>query len=131
MTLLVNLEALSQMLDPAGEKYDPHIPAAGLFVKQLALLAIERLVALCHNEVAPCREKKCAGPEIQAEINRRKPAQQHACPNRNKSVHRHACAATGITCLKSSDRTTHMRSIDPRVGVNEEQILALRRGCAR
>ena len=81
-------------------------------------------------EIAPCSEKKCAGPKIQAEINRRKPAQQHASPNGNKSVHRHSRAASGVTTFQSGDSSTHMRSIDPRVGVNEEQILALRSACA-
>src|SRR5947208_12771886 len=38
------------MLDPAGEKCDLHIRAAGIFVMQLELLEIQRLVALSHNE---------------------------------------------------------------------------------
>ena len=38
------------MLDSAGEKCDLHIRAAGIFVMQLELLEIRRLVALCHNE---------------------------------------------------------------------------------
>jgi len=38
------------MLDSAGEKCDLHIRAAGIFVMQLELLEIQRLVALCHNE---------------------------------------------------------------------------------
>jgi hypothetical protein len=50
MIFSVNLEVLSQMLDPAGEKCDLHIRAAGVFVMQLELLEIRRLVALCHNE---------------------------------------------------------------------------------
>ena len=40
------------MLDPAGEKCDLHIRAAGIFVMQLELLEIQRLVALSHNEGA-------------------------------------------------------------------------------
>ena len=81
-------------------------------------------------EIASCSEKKCAGPKIQAEINQGKPAQQHASPNGNKSVHRHSRAASGVTTFQSGDSLTHMRSIDSRVGVNEEQILALRSACA-
>ena len=38
------------MLDPAGEKCDLHIRAAGIFVMQLELLEIRRLVAVSHNE---------------------------------------------------------------------------------
>ena len=50
MIFSVNLEVLSQMLDPAREKRDLHIRAAGIFVMQLELLETHRLVALCHNE---------------------------------------------------------------------------------
>ena len=39
------------MLDPVGEKCDLHIRAAGIFVMQLELLEIKRLVTLSHNEV--------------------------------------------------------------------------------
>ena len=38
------------MLDPAGKKCDLHIRAAGIFLMQLELLEIRRLVALSHNE---------------------------------------------------------------------------------
>lgn len=38
------------MLDPVREKCDLHIGAAGIFVMQLELLEIQRLVALSHNE---------------------------------------------------------------------------------
>ena len=38
------------MLDPVGEKCDLHIRAAGIFVMQLELLEIQRLVTLSHNE---------------------------------------------------------------------------------
>lgn len=38
------------MLDPVGEKCDLHIRAAGIFVMQLELLEIQRLVAFSHNE---------------------------------------------------------------------------------
>ncbi len=48
----VGLEVLSQMLDPASEKCDLHIRAAGIFFVQLELLKVQRLVALCHNEGA-------------------------------------------------------------------------------
>jgi hypothetical protein len=50
MIFPVSLKVLSQMLDPAGEKCDLHIRAAGIFVMQLELLEIQRLVALSHNE---------------------------------------------------------------------------------
>src|SRR5918996_2772903 len=50
MIFLVSLKVLSQMLDPAGEECDLHIRAAGIFVMQLNLLEIQRLVALSHNE---------------------------------------------------------------------------------
>jgi hypothetical protein len=50
MIFLVGLKVLSQMLDPAGEKCDLHIRAASIFVMQLDLLEIHRLVALSHNE---------------------------------------------------------------------------------
>ena len=50
MILPVNLKVLSQMLDPAGEKCDLHIGAAGILVMQLELLEIQRLIALSHNE---------------------------------------------------------------------------------
>ena len=38
------------MLDPVREKCDLHIRAAGIFLMQLELLEIRRLVALSHNE---------------------------------------------------------------------------------
>ena len=38
------------MLDPMREKCHLHIRAAGIFVMQLELLEIRRLVALSHNE---------------------------------------------------------------------------------
>ena len=38
------------MLDPVGEECDLHIRAAGIFVMQLELLEIQRLVTLSHNE---------------------------------------------------------------------------------
>ena len=50
MIFPVSLKVLSQMLDPAGKKCDLHIRAAGIFVMQLELLKIQRLVALSHNE---------------------------------------------------------------------------------
>ena len=57
MIFLVNLKVLSQMLDPAGEKCDLHIRAAGIFVMQLELLEFRRLVALSHNEGATVDEE--------------------------------------------------------------------------
>ena len=50
MIFPVNLKVLSQMLDPAGKKCDLHICTAGIFVMQLELLEVRRLVALSHNE---------------------------------------------------------------------------------
>jgi len=50
MIFLVNLKVLSQVLDSVREKCDLHIRAAGIFVMQLELLEIRRLVALGHNE---------------------------------------------------------------------------------
>ena len=50
MIFPVNLKVLSQMFDPAGEKCDLHIRAASIFVMQLELLEIHRLVTLSHNE---------------------------------------------------------------------------------
>lgn len=38
------------MLDSVREKCDLHIRAAGIFIMQLELLEVRRLVALCHNE---------------------------------------------------------------------------------
>ena len=38
------------MLDPVREKCDLHIRAAGIFVMQLELLEIQRLVTVSHNE---------------------------------------------------------------------------------
>ena len=38
------------MLDPMREKCYLHIRAARIFIMQLELLEIRRLVALCHNE---------------------------------------------------------------------------------
>ncbi len=40
------------MLDPVREKCDLHIRTAGIFVMQLELLEVQRLVALSHNEGA-------------------------------------------------------------------------------
>ena len=54
----VDLKVLSQMLDPAGQKCDLHIRAAGIFLMQLELLEIRRLVALCHNEGANLDEDR-------------------------------------------------------------------------
>ena len=38
------------MLDSVREKCDLHIRATGIFVMQLEVLEIQRLVALSHNE---------------------------------------------------------------------------------
>jgi hypothetical protein len=57
MIFSVSLKVLSQMFDPAGEECDLHIRAAGIFVMQLKLLEIQRLVALSHNEAAIVNEE--------------------------------------------------------------------------
>jgi hypothetical protein len=46
------------MLDPVRKKCDLHIRAAGIFLMQLKLLKIRRLVALCHNEGANLDEDR-------------------------------------------------------------------------
>ena len=58
MIFPVGLEVFGQMLDPAGEKCDLHIRAARIFLMQLELLKIRRLVALCHNEGANLDEDR-------------------------------------------------------------------------
>ena len=58
MIFPVGLEVLSQVLDPAGEKCDLHICTAGIFLMQLELLKIRRLVAFCHNEGANVDEDR-------------------------------------------------------------------------
>ena len=52
MIFPVGLKVLGQMLDPAGQKCDLHIRAAGVVFMQLELLKVQRLGALCHNEGA-------------------------------------------------------------------------------
>jgi hypothetical protein len=54
----VDLKVLSQMLDPAGQKCDLHIRAAGILFMQLELRETRRLVALCHNEGANLDEDR-------------------------------------------------------------------------
>ena len=46
------------MLDPMREKCHLHIRAARIFIMQLELLKIRRLVALCHNEGANLDEDR-------------------------------------------------------------------------
>jgi len=58
MIFPVGLKMFSQMLDPAGEKCDLHIRAAGIFLMQLELLETQRLVALRHNEGANLDEDR-------------------------------------------------------------------------
>src|SRR4029450_13045975 len=58
MIFPVGLKVFSQMLDPASEKCDLHIRTAGIFLMQLELLKIRRLVALCHNEGANVAEDR-------------------------------------------------------------------------
>ena len=45
------------MLDPVREKCHLHIRAAGIFIMQLELLEVRRLVALSHNEDATVDEE--------------------------------------------------------------------------
>jgi hypothetical protein len=56
MIFPVGLKVLRQMLDPAGEKCDLHIRAAGIFLVQLEVLKVHRSVVLCHNEGATVGE---------------------------------------------------------------------------
>ena len=58
MIFPVGLKVLGQMLDPVSEKCDLHIRAAGIFLMQLKLRKIRRLVALCHNEGANVDEDR-------------------------------------------------------------------------
>jgi len=58
MIFPVGLKMFSQMLDPAGEKCDLHIRAAGIFLMQLELLETQRLVALCHSKGANLDEDR-------------------------------------------------------------------------
>ena len=46
------------MLDPAREKCDLHICAAGIVLMQLELLEVQRLRVLCHSEVAILSEER-------------------------------------------------------------------------
>jgi len=66
------------MLDSVGEKCYLHIRAARIFVMQLELLEIRRLVALCHNE-APIvaeepifataqREPRCTSRRVKLDV---------------------------------------------------------------
>ena len=70
MIFLVSLKVLSQMLDPAGEKCDLHIRAASIFVMQLELLEIQRLVALCHNEGRIVTEEPILATEQTGDVSR-------------------------------------------------------------
>ena len=78
MIFPVNLKVFSQMLDPVREKCHLHIRAARIFVMQLELLEIRRLVALCHNE-APIvaeepifataqREPRCTSRRVKLDV---------------------------------------------------------------
>ena len=58
MIFPVGLKVFSQMLNPVSEKCDLHIRATGIFLMQLVLLKIQRLVALCHNEGANLDEHR-------------------------------------------------------------------------
>ena len=68
MIFPVGLQVLRQMLDPAGQKCDLHICAAGIFVMQLELLETQRLVALCHNEGATLGEEPILATEHDNQI---------------------------------------------------------------
>ena len=82
MIFSVNLEVLSQMLDPAREKCDLHIRAAGVFVMQLELLKIRRLVALCHNEAPIVAEERilATGPPSHGGAGGRDPSSGMSFP---------------------------------------------------
>ena len=74
MIFPVDLKVFGQMLDPAGKKCDLHICAAGIFLMQLELLEIRRLVALCHNEGANLDEDRILAthalkPRAQASVS--------------------------------------------------------------
>src|SRR6266567_981665 len=58
------------MLDPAGEKCDLHIRAAGIFFMQLELLEVRRLVALCHNEAPIVTEERILATARQPQRHR-------------------------------------------------------------
>jgi hypothetical protein len=52
------------MLDPARKKCDLHIRAAGIFLMQLELLKIRRLVAFSHNEGANVDEDRVLATRV-------------------------------------------------------------------
>src|SRR6266550_3100198 len=64
MIFPVGLKVLGQVLDPVSEKCDLHIRAAGIFLMQLELLEIRRLVALCHNEGANVDEDRILATHV-------------------------------------------------------------------
>src|SRR5215468_2552227 len=103
--------------------FSQHFEATQLFQLEGKINFFTSKVLLIESandiEIATRSEEKCACPKIQAEINRRKAAQQEASPKGNKSIHYHSCAASRVTISQSGNPSTHMRSIDPRVGVNE------------
>src|SRR6266540_6491763 len=77
-------------------------------------------------EIASCGEKKSTRTKIEAKIKRAKCAQQNASPQRHQSIQRHARAAARVARFESGDRLGNMQPVDPRIGVDEQQILALR-----
>ena len=81
MIFSVNLEVLSQMLDPAREKRDLHIRAAGIFVMQLELLEVRPLVARCHNEGRIVTEEPILATQIAPPL-----ASKIQTPARNPSL---------------------------------------------
>ena len=58
MIFPVNLKVLSQMLDPAGEKCDLHVRAAGIFLVELELLHVHRVTAFCHKRAGIVGEER-------------------------------------------------------------------------
>ena len=80
MIFPVNLKVLSQMLDPAGEKCDLHVRAAGIFVMQLKLLETQRFTALCHNEAANLDEEPILATPTSAACIRRHVLKLDASP---------------------------------------------------
>jgi hypothetical protein len=47
----IGLQVFVQLLDPASEKCDLHIRAAGVFIVKLELFEAHCTAAFCHNEV--------------------------------------------------------------------------------
>ena len=68
------------MLDPVREKCDLHIRAAGIFVMQLELLEIQRLVTLSHNEGPIVTEERSFATAQRSRGGIRRVPKQDAAP---------------------------------------------------